>query len=471
MGKTSETMPQSPEILKEIEGLVTSKNPLSVLLSVAKIREMVLELGDSLVNSIESSYYDDTAAKFFELTDRYRETGYYKVMYAYYMDTGRFARQKAYLDAYFEESWYRDPDFFFFILDKHPLFRIQFDAAKWFASNPEAARKYGTLGSPDEKRAFLESVPNLAEGEERNFFGMPAIHDFLATFRDFPFEKFPEFSSTRERSGRSGRLIARDLYFTSLRSEEGEGGAYRTFWKTHFVSNPFVRRELIESLSNEQILDAFSYLRSKFMKAPKYNVGLTNGNVYQKAIGRVRGLRGASVEAKLSFVRELDASLGENPIQRERFLNVLRKGLMYDNSVDMVDALFGISFVKREIFYEIKRRTAKVFQDPSFDFPQLQNVKSLALLLDGSFLMRLIRPFLIERLAGMFNKRADTYYFVKFLITVHSANNYQEFKTLMRFFVALEAHSKTGAYGLLLRTLQFGWVYFAILAAFFIAPL
>lgn len=34
----------APEILKEIEALATSKNPLSVLFSIAKIRETVLEL-------------------------------------------------------------------------------------------------------------------------------------------------------------------------------------------------------------------------------------------------------------------------------------------------------------------------------------------------------------------------------------------------------------------------------------------
>lgn len=91
--------------------------------------------------------------------------------------------------------------------------------------------------------------------------------------------------------------------------------------------------------------------------------------------------------------------------------------------------------------------------------------------MDGSFLMKLIRPFLIERLSAMFNKKTELYYFVKFLLTVHASKNYKEYKTMSRFFVALEAHSKTGLYGLGLRALQFGWLYFAILAMFFVAPL
>lgn len=85
--------------------------------------------------------------------------------------------------------------------------------------------------------------------------------------------------------------------------------------------------------------------------------------------------------------------------------------------------------------------------------------------------MRLVRPFLIERLSSMFNKKADAYYFVKFLLTIHSARNYKEYKTMSRFFMALEAHSKTGIYGVALRVLQYGWVWFAVIASFFLTPL
>lgn len=226
-------------------------------------------------------------------------------------------------------------------------------------------------------------------------------------------------------------------------------------------------------LPNEAILDCFAYLRAKFLKAPKYNITLTSGNAYQKLISRARALRKAGVSEKLSFVTEVDLAMGNNPIYRERFLNVLRKGIVYDNSLDLIDVLFGISFLPRETFYEIKRRTANSTgaMDAGKDFPHLETVKSLAGLLDGSFLMKLVRPFLIERLSMMFNKKTELYYFVKFLLTVHSSKNYKEYKTMSRFFVALEAHSKTGIYGLSLRALQFGWLYFALLTLFFIAPL
>lgn len=465
-------MVPAPEILKEIESLATSKNPLAVLFSIAKIRETVLELGDSLINSIETSYYDDTAKKFVEVTDKYREAGFYKITYAHYLDSGKFAEQKAYLDRYFEESYYRDPDFFFFVLDKHQLFHTQFECLKAFAANEKIGDGYSKLGTVEEKAKFLEK---LVDGPViRDVAAMPMFQGLFDRFCGFPFASHPEFSSNRERTGRSGRIVARDLFFASLRNTEGENGIrYLEFWSKSFVHTAFVRDELIDLIPNEDVLDCFAFLRSKFLKAPKYNIALTSGNAYQKLIDRARKVSKSDVSTKLKFVTEIDVAMGENPIYRERFLNVLRKGIVYDNSIDLVDVLFGISFLGREAFYEIKRRTAVATssENSPTDFPHLENVKALAMLLDGSFLMRLVRPFLIERLSAMFNKKADPYYFVKFLLTIHAARNYKEYKVMSRFFVALEAHSKTGIYGLSLRVLQYGWVWFAVIASFFLTPL
>lgn len=214
-------MVPAPEILKEIESLATSKNPLAVLFSIAKIRETVLELGDSLINSIETSYYDDTAKKFVEVTDKYREAGFYKIMYAHYLDSGKFAEQKAYLDRYFEESYYRDPDFFFFVLDKHPLFHTQFECLKSFSADENVGKGYAKLASSEEKAKFLENISSDAS-IIRDVSAMPMFQGLFDQFCEFPFASHPEFSSNRERTGRSGRLVARDLFFASLRNGNGK---------------------------------------------------------------------------------------------------------------------------------------------------------------------------------------------------------------------------------------------------------
>lgn len=171
--------------------------------------------------------------------------------------------------------------------------------------------------------------------------GMPMFQGLFDRFCEFPFSSHPEFSSNRERTGRSGRILARDLFFASLRGAGSEKGTpYLEFWEKSFVHTTFVRNELIDLIENDEVLDCFAYLRAKFLKAPKYNIALTSGNAYQKLIDRARKVSKSNVSTKLSYVAEVDAAMGENPIHRERFLNVLRKGIVYDNSIDLVDVLF-----------------------------------------------------------------------------------------------------------------------------------
>lgn len=464
---------QSPDILKDFETFAASKNPLSMLFSIAKIRENVLDFSDSLINSIETSNYDDTAKRFAEINEEYREAGFYKIIYAYYLHSGKFARQKAYLDQYFEESYYRDPDFFFFVLEKHRYYHALFECLKILTANPVVRSDFAKLEATEDRTAFLRKLPGI-DREEESWVSHTELHEFLLRFTDFDFSAHPEFNTVKERSARSGRIVARDLLFASLRTDpEGVPGGFREFWAKAFVHTPFLREELVDLLPNEEVLDCFSYLRNKFLRTPKYNVSMTSGNIYQNLITKAKIVSKGTVLRKLAFLNEVDEAMGSNPIFRERFLNVLRKGIVYDNSIDLVDVLFGIDFFSREVFYEIKRRTAHITQEPKDDvaFVHLKNVKALAIFLNDSYVMRLVRPFLIENLSEMFNKRADRYYFVKFLLTIHLSENYKEYKILSGFFLEIEAYSKTGIYGYLSRFVQFGYLNVAAVLMFFFAPL
>ena len=84
---------------------------------------------------------------------------------------------------------------------------------------------------------------------------------------------------------------------------------------------------------------------------------MTSGNIYQELIRKAEKASKRGPSEKLAYLCEVDVAMGNNPISRERFLNVLRKGIVFNNSVDLADELFGISYINREVFYEIKRRT------------------------------------------------------------------------------------------------------------------
>lgn len=53
-------------------------------------------------------------------------------MYRYYEGNGYLSEQKKFLDIYFTESYWRDSDFFFYVLSLDPIFSIKFDILRDF---------------------------------------------------------------------------------------------------------------------------------------------------------------------------------------------------------------------------------------------------------------------------------------------------------------------------------------------------
>lgn len=105
------------------------------------------------------------------------------------------------------------------MLDKHPLFHTQFECLKAFAADENVGKKYAKLETPEKKAAFLNGVSEN-ESVAVDLTGMPMFQGLFDRFCDFPFSSHPEFSSNRERTGRSGRILARDLFFASLRDAD-----------------------------------------------------------------------------------------------------------------------------------------------------------------------------------------------------------------------------------------------------------
>jgi len=241
------------------------------------------------------------------------------------------------------------------------------------------------------------------------------------------------------------------------------------FWKTYFIDNALINNNLIEVLDDRETLDCFSYLRDKLLTNTKYNLSLSDSSKYRTIIDDCILLQNADISQKMNFLGSVYLSMGKRTAYREQFQNVLRKGLLYQNSIDLVDAMLGITFLKRVIFYEVRRRMIKI-DTSSYQFETLDQVNSLVKMLESSVILRFFRPFFIFRLSQVFNKRTELYYFIKFVLTIHASTTYNDYQELSRFFVSLEAFEKRGWYGALLQTVQFGWVILAIIIASMIAP-
>lgn len=241
------------------------------------------------------------------------------------------------------------------------------------------------------------------------------------------------------------------------------------FWRTYFIEDSAVNQNLIELLDDREVLDCFAYLRNKLLTNSKYNLSLSDSSTYRTIIDDCLLMQKGDVSQKMNFLGSIHASMGNRATYREQFQNVLRKGLLYQNSIDLVDAILGITFLKRAVFYEVRRRMEGI-DFTKYQFETLNDVNTLVKMLESSVILRFFRPFFIYRLAQVFNKRSELYYFIKFVLTIHSSSTYNEYQELSRFFVSLEAFEKKGWYGAVLRIVQFGWVIIAIIALSIVAP-
>jgi hypothetical protein len=77
----STPIPASPStsITTELSSIVLSRNPLSILFGLARIRELVEDFADDLLSGIEKSYYLESASKFIELIELYEKNQFYVV--------------------------------------------------------------------------------------------------------------------------------------------------------------------------------------------------------------------------------------------------------------------------------------------------------------------------------------------------------------------------------------------------------
>lgn len=453
----------------QLESLVSSKNPISLLFSIAKARELVEEFADGLMSGVEKAYYENTSDLFVNLIEEYEKSGFFKIIYAYYEGSGYLTAQRDYLDKYFEESYWRDVDFYFYVLEKYPQYRYQFEVLRHFYENPDLQLQFLALGTDIEKQARLILIAHeLSIGAPEVFAANAGCLEFFKVLVVELAAKPDRKISNLSKSWKNyGRRIVRDLYLEMIGDREGERVE---FWKKHFIDDANIAKRLLEDINSEGIFDCFRFLRMKLLKTPKYNIALTQDNIFQMFIGRSVQVSNGTIAQKLDWIADIHDAMGSDPAKREQFQSILRKGLMYNNSIDLLDAILGISFLSRQAYYEIKRRSF-ARKELNVTFEHLERVKSLTNMLESSLFLRFLRPFLVARLARVFNKNSDLYYFIKFILTIHESKGYSEYKLLSRFFLSLEAFGKSGVYGWFLRAIQFGWLIILATILFFVAPL
>jgi hypothetical protein len=474
--------PDSSSFSSEIEKIVTSRNPLSILFWLAKIRSAFEDIANDLLSWIEKTYYEEKAADFWKLVQLYEKNGFYQIIGNYYADRGVYKRQKNLLDSYFAESFWRDIDFFFYVIWKFSAFKQVFSVVHYLYEHPELLGQYVSSDDTTTEDILTHILTALTESENtatKRYTSPQVVHDtlwdraFLRIHVDILSKIVARFLTEETVSSNSFArsntlLFMRDIYIYCVSNEYTE---YTNYFKENMIENTNLQSVLIENLSNSQIGECYAYLRKKLLKTPKYNLELNAQNIYLQHIQLMLKMTKANTDVKLSILRGIQDTYGNYWPSRETFQNIVRKGLMYRGSLDMVDSSLGITFLTRSVFYQAKKKLVWVDM-VEFQFEWLSEAGKLVDMLDSSMILRFFRPFFIWRLAQVFNKqKSDIYYFIKFVLTIHSTTTYWDYQKFSRFFLSLEAFEKRGWYGSLLVASQFGWIFIAGLLLYFLAPL
>lgn len=170
-------IPDANDISTQIQSVILTKNPIALFFGLSKLRVLFEDLADNLLSNIEKTYYEESTGTFVDLIKEYERQGFYKIMTAYYYDIGYFAIQKQELDKYFEESYWRDVDFYFYVLMRHPEIKAKVSILhEIYISDLDETY---LQADESEKIIMLESLAMKNELSISDYSGMPAFTAFF----------------------------------------------------------------------------------------------------------------------------------------------------------------------------------------------------------------------------------------------------------------------------------------------------
>jgi hypothetical protein len=120
------------------------------------------------------------------------------------------------------------------------------------------------------------------ELDVRDMSKMPSFSAFFSTL-------VPEISWLRtsglcdsvRKMGNSHIKFIKELYMFSLSQSNP---LMVDFWRTYFVEDSAINRNLIDLLEDQDVLDCFAYLRNKLLTHTKYNLFLSDSSTYRTII-------------------------------------------------------------------------------------------------------------------------------------------------------------------------------------------
>ena len=454
-------MPATPheQISSEIEKIVGTRNPFSILFSLGRVAETLARVDDELIDGIERTFTDSTQDSYKKVLSTYKKDGFFTYLSSWAVGSGMVKQYRAELDRYFDASFFFDLDFFFYCLRQDKtwgaamilLMKLAKDAElkqAYFASLPESRHDWicdhytPARNLPDGvRRELAVIVNNLAEGE------LPKLEE-----------------GAQEQDEEAAAAMCRQIASDALANDPK--GKRAKFLLGRAANTPSVNRRLIDTLPDSAVIKVLSYLRrgSKLISASEKSEYWQNDRKVEAFVKHATAARGRrDVRALLA----IENHLRKYRVNRDFFFAKFRYRFLNSGHGELLGMIFGVPDLPRDEFYQLKRRTDGA---NGADFGVLNQVKELVVYLQRNWLTQLLLPFFLRRLARRFNTNNANYWLVKFVLAMVLAQNYSEFRQVMSFYAKLEAHWTPGAKGIALQAAQFGWALFALTAAVALFP-
>lgn len=440
-------------IINNISLLKSNKNPLSVLFVLADLKDLFISISETLLNSIELSYSQDSKKQYFHILNAYKEAHIFESIYNFYLSNDGVLKFKKDIDHYFQSSFFIDISFFYFTVSRKDIYGIIFDMLEVFYTDKNIKNNYFLLETYLEKKDYLNAISSSFQSLTFDK-DMYYIIKFLNYFQNFDFEKIElHFNNTIP----SNIKIIKAITGIVFENPQKYHDIYELFLTT-FVFDEKIYSEVIEKLEENKLFEVISFLKNDLLSGIEYSFPLDyeTKSYIKELLHQSYVFSNFEIDEKINFLLFKEKTLISLWSEKWDFARIsFKRQFLETRYSDIIDLTMGINSLPQDVFYLLKQK------NHTLDLGGLtiyNEVKDLILYIENSYFLWLTRPFLLKNISNYFNSSDQKYYIIKFILSVVLSSSYSEYQKITKFFFNLESFYKKDFLSFLSRIMQFWWI-------------
>ncbi len=456
---------QESKILDSISSLKNNRNPFLIFFVLADLKDIFINLWETLLNSIELNYSKNARNTYKIITQKYKDAWIFESLYNHYLHSNDLKKFRDEIDLYFEKSFFIDISFFLYTISRNEKYKILFNLILTFYKDENLKNKYYELSTYLKKKKYLSKINNdflLINKDKDSFF----IIKFLNQLSRFNF--WDIFISGWNFIWEDIKLF-KSIILKIFEEKDKNIDLYEFILET-FVYDKNIYDEVIEKFEDEKLFDVILFLKNDIHSGIDYSFSLD----YYTKINIKKYLE---ISFKIEFL-SIEEKIDYLILKENDFLNLwweywnfarlsFKRQYLENNYDNIIDLILWITDIPTEVFYLLKQQNLNISLE---DLKLYNEIKELIIFIEKSYFLSFLRPFLLRNISRYFNNSDQKYYIVKFILCVILSNSYSEYKRVSKFFYNLEVFYKTSLEAFLSRIFQFWWIIIFTLIVWFFLP-